>query len=203
MRKSLYLIAVLAFLLVPLAAQVPPSGHGGARNGVAFWVGASLSVFNSDYGSCNGPPFFCSENVLGVAPYLDTNFFLGGKIGLEGEARLLLFHGPNTLVQNSYLAGPRVLLLDRRALRFTGKFMVGEAQLDVPAGLPRGGTYFAYAPGAAIEVPLARRISARVEYEYQFWPGFKCFSCTNGGKGGLTPNGFDFGISYAIPSRSE
>ena len=112
----------------------------------------------------------------------------------------MLFHGPDDLVENSYLGGPRLLLFHYRDLHFSGKFLVGQGQLDVPAPRLRGGSYFAYAPGGGVDFPVSKHVSARVEYEYQIWPGFKCFACSNSGGGGLTPNGLSFGVSYAIPS---
>ena len=132
--------------------------------------------------------------------YVDTNFFLFGKIGAEGEARLMLWHGPATLIENSYLAGPRVRLFRLKPIDLTAKFLLGDGTLDVPGHLIGGGSYFAYAPGASIDYRVAQHVSARVEYEYQRWPRYKCFQCTNGAGGGLTPNGFSFGVSYKIPS---
>jgi hypothetical protein len=113
---------------------------------------------------------------------------------------MLLWHGPGTLIQTSYLGGPRVWLIRHRDLNLVGKFLVGQAHLDVPGLLLGAGSYFAYAPGIAIDYRVARHVAARVEYEYQIWPGYKSFKGGSGGRGGLTPNGFSFGVSYAIPS---
>lgn len=195
MQKLLYLFLAFPLLLVPSAAQVAPSAEG-SRTGVSFWVGASVATFNPDYGCRNGSPFTCwDHHLIGVGPYLDTNYFLHDRIGIEGEARLLLWNGPATLVQTSYLAGPRVRLFRGRELSVAGKFLVGRASLDVPGHAIGGGGYFAYAPGLQIDYRLTRHVAARVEYEYQRWPGYPPFK---GGGGGLTPNGFSFGLSYAI-----
>jgi hypothetical protein len=146
-----------------------------------------------------------SPRVSGIAPKVDTSpLLLYGRIGLEGEARLLLWHGPATLIENSYLGGPRMRIFHYRDLFFNGKFLRGQGHLDVPDHLLGGGNYFAYAPGFAIDDQVAKYISVCVEYEYQRWPTFKCFKCGDGGIGGLTPNGFSCGISYAIhSSRSD
>ena len=193
MLKKLYIVAAFPLILVPLAAQAPPSAEG---SGLTFWTGASVSFFNPDYGCGNNTPVSCWGNMLiGLGPYLDTSSFLFGRIGVEGEARFLRWHGPVSMTQDSYMGGPRVRLFRYKGLHFTGKFLFGLAHLDVPAPLLGGGSYFAFAPGADIDYRLARRLSARVGYEYQRWPEYKRFQ---GCCGGLTPNGFSVGISYAI-----
>lgn len=196
MVNRLCFVAAFPLLLAPLGAQAPPSAESGVPT--TLWIGASVSTFNPDYGCPNSSPFSCGQHqLIGVVPHLDTSSFLFGRIGVEGEARLLLFHGPIAMVQYSYLGGPRVRLFRYRDVVLTGKFLVGWAHLDVSPGLGDGG-YFAYAPGAAIDYRLKPFISARIDYEYQRWPGYSCFKCGNGGSGGLTPNGFSFGVSYAI-----
>ncbi len=205
MRKEhCFAVAFLLLLVVPLEGQVAPSAQG-TQTPLRFWVGASISTFNPDYGCVNNSPVSCwNHHLIGVSPYLDTNYFAFDRVGVEAEARLLLWHGPATLIESSYLAGPRVRLYSSRDLNFAGKFLVGRASLDVPDHLLGGGGYFAYAPGAEIDYRLARHVAARVEYEYQRWPAYPCFKCGSGGVGGLTPNGFSFGVSYALPtSRTE
>src|SRR5579864_8672798 len=197
MPKKLYSAAAFLLLLVPLTAQVVPSAEG-ARTPVSFWVGASFSTFNPDYGCANSSPFSCwDRHLIGVGTYLDTNYFLFDRLGTEGEVRLLLWHGPATLIENSYLAGPRVRLLRTRDLSIAGKFLLGRASLDVPGHLLGGGSYFAYAPGVATDYRLTRYLAARVEYEYQRWPSYKPFRGGSNGLGGLTPSGFSFGITGA------
>ena len=110
----------------------------------------------------------------------------------------MLFHGPATLIENSYMGGPRVRIFRHRDLTFSGKFLVGEGHLDVPAPDLGGGNYFAYAPGAVFDTLVSKHVGLRAEYEYQRWPNYHCFKCTGGATGGLTPNGFSFGVSYAI-----
>jgi len=196
MRYKPYVVAAFLLLLVPLAAQAPPTGTG--RAGPTVWIGASVSIFNPDYGCADNSPFSCGEHqLIGVVPHLDTSSLILGRIGLEGEARLLLFHGPDFMVQYSYLGGPRVRLFRKDKLLLTGKFLVGQGHLDITP-LLGDGSYFAYAPGGAIDYRFARYLSARIDYEYQRWPSYKCWKCGDGGVGGLTPNGFSFGVSYAI-----
>ncbi len=127
MRKKLYFAVAFLLSLVPLEGQVAPSAQG-TRTPVSFWVGASISTFNPDYGCANSSPVSCwNHHLIGVSPYLDTNFFAFDRIGAEAEAHLLLWHGPATLIQTSYLVGPRVRLYSSRSLNLTGKFLVGRA----------------------------------------------------------------------------
>jgi hypothetical protein len=94
--------------------------------------------------------------------------------------------------QSNYLAGPRVGLLHfRTRFFFTGKFLFGLGHIDTPNHGAGSGNYFVYAPGAVLDVRVKKRLTARVDYEYQIWPSFL-------GGGGLTPNGFSFGLSYAL-----
>ena len=196
MPKVFYLVAAFPLLFVPSAAQVHPAGEGGA-GGISVWVGASISTFNPDYGCSDSSPFSCGEHqLIGVSPYVDTNYFLFDRVGAEAEARFLFWHGPATLIETSYLGGPRVRLFRTGNLNLNAKFLLGTGHMDVPGHALGGGSYFAYAPGASIDYRVTTYVAARVEYEHQFWPGFP----TNKEGGGLTPNGFSFGVSYAIHS---
>jgi opacity protein-like surface antigen len=196
MLKTFCVFAGCLLLSMPITAQNPPSAEG---PGISFRVGASISTFNPDYGCSSNSPFSCwSHQVIGISPYANTNFFLFGRIGAEGEARFLRWHGPIGLTETSYLFGPRVHLYGHRNIVISGKFMVGDARMHLPAPNIGTGTYFAYAPGADVDYRFSRRLSARVDYEYQRWPGFKSIQ-SGSGHGGLTPNGLSFGFSYAIP----
>lgn len=195
MRKNFYLVAVSLLLSVPLAAQTSPSAEGPA---VSYWVGASVSMFNPDYGCPNASPFSCwGSQVIGIGPYLDTSSLFFGRISAEGEAHFLRWHGPSGLTQDSYLGGPRVRLWRYHSLNVTGKILFGAGSQNVPAPNVGTGTYFVYAPGGALNYRFARRLSARVDYEYQSWPGFKGIH-SGSGHGGLTPNGFTVGVAYAV-----
>jgi opacity protein-like surface antigen len=193
MRKSLYLVAVSLLLSVPLVAQTAPSGEG---HGLNYWVGAAFTSFNPDYGCSSNTPFTCWEGqVMGLGPYMDTSSFLFGRIGAEGEAHFLRWHGPAGLTEDSYLGGPRVRIGHYKGFHFNGKFLLGAGHLDIHPPAVGTGTYFAFAIGGAVDYRVSRRLAARLDYEYQRWPGFKSIV---GGKGGLTPNGLSLGFSYAF-----
>ncbi len=67
---------------------------------------------------------------------------------------------------------------------------MGLGTLDVPSHAIGAGNYFVYAPGVTMDFRVKKRLTARVDYEYQIWPTFL--------DSGLTPNGFSFGFSYAL-----
>src|SRR6266567_4090974 len=192
MLKQVSLIAAGLLCAIPLAAQSRPSAEG---PGISVWVGASISTFNPDYGCTNNSPVACwGGQLLGIAPYAHTNPFLFQRIGAESQARFLRWHGPGSMTQQSYMAGPRFYLFHYKKLMMSGKFLLGAARLTLPPTAYGAGTYFAYAPGAAAEYRVARRVAVRVDYEYQIWPTFKGFQ-TGSGHGGLTPNGLSLGVS--------
>jgi opacity protein-like surface antigen len=145
--------------------------------------------------------------VLGISPFVDLDHLFLRRLGAEGEMRFLRWGGPanGAITEDSYLAGPRYDLLHLKdRLRGTARLMFGGAHLAVPKGDAGGGGYFVYAPGGIVEFKVTRRVSARAEYEYQIWPTFSGIKTTStSGTGGLSPNGFSFGVSYEIlPPRS-
>ncbi len=124
------------------------------------------------------------------------------RIGVEAEARFLRWHGPSQgLNQETYLGGAKYTFLHVKSkLSFSGKFLAGEGHITIPQSGVGTGNYFAYSPGLIAELKLSRRLSARADYEYQFWPSFKGVPVAGltSGVGGITPNGFSIGASYAV-----
>lgn len=187
MVKKVWLLVGTLLFSATLFAQSHPSAEGG---GIDISVGAQFSTFNPDWGCTNSTPLTCwNHQIYGVGPFVDVDHLLFRRLGAEGEARFLAFHG-NT--QFTYLAGPRVALLHYRRTKLSGKFLLGDGHIEASPGT---GNYLVYAPGATLDYRMTHRLSARVDYEYQIWPSFK----GNGtGSGGLTPNGLSFGVSYAL-----
>lgn len=193
MLKTIYVFACCVLLSIPLTAQTTWSAEG---SGLSVWVGASISTFNPDYGCQHNSIFSCWDGqLLGISPYVHTNGFVLNRIGAAGQARFLHWRGPGKLTESSYMAGPRVNLFQKKKFVFSGQFLAGSAHLDVSQGAGSG-SYFAFAPGGAVDYRLARRVLARVDYEYQFWPGFN--GGQSGASHGLTPNGFSVGLSYSV-----
>jgi hypothetical protein len=190
MLKNLSLLFSCLLLSTTLFAQSLPSAE---RGGLSVWAGAEISTFNPDYGCKDSSPFTCWDNqLLGIAPFVDANHLVFQRLGAEGEARFLPWKGPGGgMTQSNYLGGPRVGLVHfKRRLYFSGKFLMGLGHIDVPNHAAGSGNYFVYAPGAVFDFRVKDRLTARVDYEYQLWPSFL--------GSGLTPNGFSFGLSYAI-----
>jgi hypothetical protein len=137
---------------------------------------------------------------MGIGTFADFNHLFLQRLGAEAEGRFLHWNSPESgLSEDSYLFGPRfVLFKTERLLVLNGKFLLGGGHANIPAG--RGtGSYFVYALGATGEFRVSRRWAARVEYEYQIWPSFEGIpTATTSGTGGITPNGFSFGLSYAL-----
>ena len=193
MSKSFCVLASCIMLSIPLTAQ---STHSAEGRGISVAVGASFSTFNPDYGCSSNAPWACWDGqLMGISPYVSTNAFLFERIGAEAQARFLQWHGPGGLTESSYMAGPRVKLFRHKRVAFSGKFLMGVGHLNISNGFGSG-TYFACAPGGLVDYALTRRLFARFDYEYQFWPKFG--SSTGSGHGGLTPNGLSVGISYAL-----
>jgi hypothetical protein len=190
MLKNLSVLSSCLLWSATLFAQSLPSAE---RGGLSVWAGAEISTFNPDYGCPDSSPFTCWDHqLLGIAPFVDANHLIFQRLGAEGEARFLPWRGPGGLTQSHYLAGPRVGILHfRNRFFFTGKFLMGVGHIDAPNHGLGTGTYFVYAPGAVFEFRVKKRLTARADYEYQIWPTFL-------GGSGLTPNGFSFGLSYAL-----
>ena len=194
MPKIIYVLACCFLLSLPLTAQTTWSAEGPGFN---VWVGGSISTFNPDYGCGNNAPWACLKGqLLGISPYAHTSSLLFNRIGAEGQARFLHWRGPGSLTESSYMAGPRVSILHKKKFIFSGRVLFGTGHIGLKSGLFGTGNYLAYAPGGAVDYRIARRVFARVDYEYQIWPSFK--GAPIGGHQGLTPNGISIGLSYSI-----
>ena len=56
---------------------------------------------------------------------------------------------------------------------------------------PPSQSYFIYALGGGVDYHATRHINIRlIDFEYQFWPGFK--------PNGLNPSGFNIGAAYVF-----
>lgn len=192
MSRKLWLLAACCLLSAKLFAQTQYSAEGVHPT---VWVGAEISTFNPDYGCRKSSPFSCWTNqLIGITPYAEAHHLLFRRLGAEGEARFLHWRGPGVLTETSYLAGPRIDIVQYRRLLLGAKIVAGIGHFSANGGAGEG-NYFVYAPGATLDYRLSRKLSARVDYEYQEWPSFKG---SGTGTGGLTPNGLSFGISYAV-----
>jgi hypothetical protein len=181
--KKLLLIGSLLALPASMYAQAARSVVGG---GSSIWAGAEFSDFNPDFGPARN---------FGPGVYVDYNLF--PKLGAEGEARWLHWNGNGGGSQTTanYLVGPRYRVYRFNRVSLWAKFMMGAGLITYPSDAGNG-SYFAYAPGISADIRLTHRISARAEYEYEFWPSATGIQAL--GNNGLSPNGFSVGFAYRI-----
>lgn len=151
-------LLALVFLLVPrMFAQVVPAAD---RGGLNVFAGASVSGFTLQYGQ---------RKIVGFSAFVDADSTR--KIGLEGEARWLVFHQTAQVNATTWLAGPRY----RRPvgkLQIYAKSLVGIGEFNFPYH-DAYGRYLVIAPGGGVDFNLSNRIRLRiVDAEYQYWPQF-------------------------------
>jgi opacity protein-like surface antigen len=165
-------------------------------------AGAEFSIFNPDFYCKSNSPVECDGGHLikGIGIFGDYN--LRGRWGVEGEARWLHFGGLDGQVESTYLVGPRIKLYRHRALSVWAKFLVGDGVITsahYPGPNTFQGSLFVYAPGAAVDYRISRKLSLRADYEFQRWPKFGVGSLNGvNHNNGLTPNGFSFGVAYVF-----
>jgi hypothetical protein len=191
---------IFIFLPAALIAQNPKSAIGGEAG---LWAGGEASSFNPDWSCSISWPVGCAHEIYGAAALVDFN--LNSRLGAEGEARWLHWHGEGGQVESNYLIGPhyRIFRIDR--LSIWPKVLVGGGWITTPfypkAGSVKG-SYFVYAPGVTFDYRLYRHLVLRADYEYQLWPSFGGPPTTSAtGKeilhdNGLTPNGLSLGVTY-------
>jgi hypothetical protein len=203
-RNVVKKIGLLAFLLFPalVVAQNSKSAIGGEA---ALWAGGGMSTFNPDWGCATTSPF-CGNQLIGPAVFGDFN--LHDQYGVEAEARWLHWHPYSPgFYENNYFAGPRDRVIRWHGLQAWIKLELGGAWIQTP-GYPSAGSlkgsYFAFVPGFTVEYHLTHNLLVRGDYEYQIWPSFAgppTYSSTGAliqHQGGLTPNGFTFGVAYRV-----
>ena len=187
MRASHLFLAVLAFGIScgsgPIEAQVAETSTGSNRH---LWAGAEFSDFNPDYNKA-------FARLQGYGFYGD--YYITGRVGLEGEIRLLTINKPAGQTQKDYLGGPTVMLYRYRKFIFNAKILLGGVAINYPDNIGTG-SYFAFAPGGGAEYRLTPRLRLRGEYEYQILPSAPGFQAFGEPSNGLTPTGFSAGISY-------
>jgi opacity protein-like surface antigen len=171
-------------LHVGLEAQTVPAGYRTPRS---LWVGGEYSNFSASF------PYQSSQRLEGLGAFVD--FKLGGRIGVEGDARFLNFGGYEGSTERSYLAGPKVYLFTKGRFQPYGKFLVGVGEIHYPYEIGNA-SYFALAPGGGAGYRLSDRWMLRAEYEYQIWPNSPGFA--NEPKHELTPNGVNVGVAFLV-----
>jgi hypothetical protein len=189
---------VLAAGSLSARAQVVPAA---AKSQFSVTVGALASAFQPDYDAAyNGKVVEASPfRLYGVGTYVDVKF--SRWVQIEGEARWLRYNQFDQIHQDNYLIGPRIPIQRLRFWRATpyGKVLVGYAKMDLGyAYVPNVGFVFLgnggftdIAMGGGVDFKLTKRISARGDFEYQYYPKF--IENTH-----LIPYGASVGVGYKI-----
>lgn len=200
MRCKVLFGSILALLLAVLAssasAQVTYAGH---QDHPRFSVGGAFSTYNMDWGP---------GQVLGTTIWADWHPpFMDGFLhdfSIEAEARDLSGHrgtvpsgqlqsGKPILPRTDTLGGGLIYHPARfRFYRFEpyAKGLISYGSIDFTLANPNYShdSRTLYSLGGGLNYRVSHRITARADYEYQFWPSLL--------GGGLDPRGFSFGAAY-------
>ncbi|MGH9589298.1 MAG: outer membrane beta-barrel protein [Terracidiphilus sp.] len=189
MRSKFIPLMVFAALTVvvalPLSAQSYPSAKQG---GWPLMIGGGMSIFNMDF-----PPRPGKTLMEGGTIWADWTRipFVPRQLGIIAEYRDLGMNAPSFapgLRSKVFLGGPTYTW---RRSRFAadGKGMIGYASIDFPPfGSYSHDTRTIKAVGVGVQYRVWNSVSARVDYEYQWWPTLASVH--------PHPNGFTFGLAY-------
>ncbi|MFT4113598.1 outer membrane beta-barrel protein [Silvibacterium sp.] len=181
MLKKLLVCGVLLSTAAALA-QSAPSAQGG---NATLWVGGEFSSFNPDY---------FSSRVVGPGVFADFN--LTPKLGFEGEARFMNWHGDSGEKESNYLGGVKYRLYRYNRFSLHAKFLLGGDWITYPEHIGNG-SYFAFTPGGFVDYRVNRHWAVRGDYEYHFLPAAPGLDDGNPSHG-MTPNGFSIGVAYRL-----
>jgi opacity protein-like surface antigen len=185
--KKLFLGSLAGALLAlssAASAQVHQSVVGADHH---LWVGAEYSHFNPDYGP---------QDLDGIGVYANT--IITGKFGAELDARFLVLNQFQGETEKDFLIGPTYRAYSHDKFTVNAKILLGIDKINYPGGVGYG-TYFAYAPAGDVEYRLTSRLKLRAGYEFDFIPGAPGTEFTYPApSNGLTPHGFNIGVSYRV-----
>lgn len=164
-------------------AQVVPSAY---RQRFTLNVGGMGSVFQPDYAG-NGIPQEAPNRLYGWGTYVDLG--LRRWVQIEAEGRWLRENRYLNIDEDNYLIGARAPIGTYHRFKPYGKVLVGYGRMNFQYNYAYG-RFLDVALGGGTDYELTRRISARVNFEYQLWPNWI--------DGTLKPYGGDVGIAYKI-----
>jgi hypothetical protein len=160
------LLAIFLALAHRSSAQVLPSAEAG---GINLSAGVTGSGYYLQYGE---------RKMLGVTGFADLD--TRRRLGIEGEARWLLFHQTADVHAATYAIGPRYHVNMGRFQPYA-KALVGFGQFNFPYNYGHG-TYLVIAPGGGVDYRLTHRIYFRIaDLEYQYWSQFPYGAMTSVG----------------------
>jgi hypothetical protein len=160
------LLAVFLALAPRSSAQVLPSADAGGLN---LSAGVTGSGYYLQYGE---------RKMLGATGFVDLDS--RRHLGVEGEARWLVFHQTADVHAATYAIGPRYHVNMGRFQPYA-KALVGIGQFNFPYNYGHG-NYLVVAPGGGVDYRLNNRIRLRLaDLEYQYWPQFTYGAMTSVG----------------------
>jgi opacity protein-like surface antigen len=191
-------VPIMALLILcaalPARSQVTYSAEEGK---LPFTVGVGFSNFSDDWGIQN-------PRQDGVTLWADWRFpgLPGGLkgLGVEFEGRDINYGTPSYLPghrMDTALGGPVYEWRRKGRIRPYAKYLLGIGSIDFPNNTTyQHDTRAVFEPGGGVDVRFWSRLSARAEYDYQFW--HQIF-----GPNDLTPNGVSVGVVYDFGMRSS
>ena len=157
--------AVFPVVLLAACLGLTPAAHAqaapaGDRGGLTLSAGGTASGYYMGYGG---------QKLMGVSAFVDVD---GRRhLGVEGEARWLIFHQTNEEHVTTYMIGPRYSMYFGRFQPYV-KGLFGVGQFNYPFDLGKDND-LVVAPGGGVDFRLTRKIRWRaVDFEYQLWPQF-------------------------------
>ncbi len=153
--------AVLMAICLGVARTAPAQAvYAGERGGAMLSVGGTFSGYTLQYGE---------RKMLGASVFVDAD--TRRRIGIEGEARWLIFHQTANVHASTYTIGPRYYMEFGRWQPYA-KGLVGVGEFNFPYNYGHG-SYLVIAPGGGLDIRLSHSIRIRaVDFEYQYWPQF-------------------------------
>lgn len=193
MRRRSVFILLLSLLIMGSASRLVAQVQYSAREGkLPLSVGFGVADFSDDWGTRNPRQVGLTLWIDWRLPHMPRQ--LQG-LGLEFEGRDVNYATPDYLPghrMTTGLAGPMYQWRREHRVRPYAKYLLGIGNLDFPGSCCyQQDTRTVFAPAAGADVRLLGRLSARGEYEYQFWHAIF-------GPHDLNPQGFTFGIVYDL-----
>jgi hypothetical protein len=112
--------------------------------------------------------------IKGFTAYADATYYQ--RVGLEAEVHFDSIFTPADIGENTYMVGPRVVLIHEDRMNLYAKGMGGLAAFEYQKGdypNPHADTYGAFGAGAGIDFRASRHINVRaIDVEQQWWPSF-------------------------------
>jgi len=178
MKRSIVVCFCFLFLTAALSlhAQVVPAA---SSSSLAIDAGGFGSGFQPDYAG-EGIAQTGPNRLYGVGAY--TNVRFSRWVQIEGEARWLHFNQYLGINETNYLVGPSIPIGTFKKFSPYGKVLVG-----MGGGSFLNGHSFVLAYGGGLEYHWGRRLTPRVDFEYQQWR--------------ITPTLWPYGVSVGMTYR--